>query len=77
MEGRRQGCTKKDKGKSSLTVCKRELFKSYLLVIDQKKDITYANAKALATDYVKKSDEFKDKLGSWTIKDPSLLNFTL
>lgn len=87
VNGRKQGVTKKNSitEKGRLGVCKLELFKVFRdklveLKIDLDCDMentTYVQAKRLSKLYQENWIILKEQFGTWTIKDPELLHFTV
>ncbi|XP_066148455.1 tRNA-specific adenosine deaminase 1 [Euwallacea fornicatus] len=82
--GRKQGATKKQmlSGKSALRICKAEIFKSFakkcieLKLGFLREKMTYSMAKALCNVYKENKEILLKKFGTWTRKDPKLLEFT-
>lgn len=78
VEGRRLGWSKKNTDKVQPILITKKCFLNNFksLAIDGDYDqLTYFQIKKLATRYCKKSEEFKNAVGLWTVKNPDLLLF--
>ncbi|XP_065200968.1 tRNA-specific adenosine deaminase 1 [Planococcus citri] len=78
VEGRRLGWTKKKADKIQPLLVSKKCFLSdfkYLASDGDYDQLTYFQIKKLAARYCKMSDDFKNAVGLWTIKNRDLLSF--
>ena len=77
MEGELLGRTKKCRSeREPLLVSKKQFLRRYKRISKSKcEELTYAECKALSSDYREKSLQFKMVMGQWSVKDENLQSF--